>query len=842
MKFLRSKRGAATALVVLLAALFWIRPGAEWLRARIVSSIGLALGRSVETSRVSLRLLPQPGFELENFVVHDDPAFSAEPILRAQEVSAALRLTSLLRGRLEIARLDLNEPSLNLVRDREGRWNIEGLLERAARTPVAPTGKAKTESRPGFPYIAADGGRINLKFEQEKKAYALTDADFSFWQETENAWGTRLKARPVRTDFNLTDTGLLRMNGSWQRAASLRETPLQFSLVWDGGQLGQITKLISGNDKGWRGATRVSATLTGTPADLTVQASASVQDFRRYDILGGGSMALAAQCRAHYSSVDHTISNLACLAPVGAGAVRVTGNLAGLPGLGTYDLALLAQNVPLQSLAVLARHTKKDIPDDLLASGTLSANLKVRRQGDVAAADWEGDGETLGFQLGSKLNSTQLVLGRIPFAVSSTAAANLMTRGQRPRVSSPAPEIRLSVGPFELGLGRPLPATAQAWFSRSGYSLQVQGDAQLQRLFQVARTVGVPVPNLAADGATKVDLQIAGAWAGLAAPKAVGAVQLHLVRAEVRGLNAPLEIASANLRLSHEAITVQNLTAGLGESTWHGSLVLPRPCTPGACPIRFDLRADEISTDELSQLLSPRPRQRPWYRFLSPSPVPGTTYLATLQASGKLTASRVQIDKLVASKVSASVDLEAGKLRLTDLRGDVLGGKHVGEWKADFTARPPEYSGSGTLERVALAQLAEAMHDAWITGAGKAKYRAAASGLTRSELLASASGTLQVEARDGAFPHIVLGEIPGHLRIHRLAARLMLRDSKLEVQEGKLETPGGIYQLSGTATLGRALDLKLARGVTHGFNISGTLTQPRVVQATFPETQAALKP
>ena len=98
-----------------------------------------------------------------------------------------------LRGRLEIARLSLTEPSLNLVRNSEGRWNLEKLVERAASTPVAPTAKARSEVRPGFPYIEADHGRINFKFGQEKKPYTLTEANFALWQDSENAWGIRLK-------------------------------------------------------------------------------------------------------------------------------------------------------------------------------------------------------------------------------------------------------------------------------------------------------------------------------------------------------------------------------------------------------------------------------------------------------------------------------------------------------------------------------------------------------------------------------------------------------------------------------------------------------------------------
>ena len=202
MSFWRSKRGVVTLGLVLLLALFLIRPGANRLRARIVNSISLALGRQVEVAAVNFRLLPQPGFDLENFVIHDDPAFGAEPMLHAQEVTASLRITSLLRGRLEIARLNLTEPSLNLVRNAEGHWNLENLVERAAKIPVAPTSKAKTEKRPGFPYIEADRGRINFKVGPEKKPYALIDADFALWQDSENAWGMRLQAQPVRTDFN----------------------------------------------------------------------------------------------------------------------------------------------------------------------------------------------------------------------------------------------------------------------------------------------------------------------------------------------------------------------------------------------------------------------------------------------------------------------------------------------------------------------------------------------------------------------------------------------------------------------------------------------------------------
>ena len=275
MKLSLSKRRAVTAAVVILLGLFLVRPGVSHFKTGIANSISQAVARPVEIGSVHLRFLPRPGFDLENLVIYEDPAFGAEPMLRAPEVTAVVRLTSLLRGRLDIARLELTEPSLNLVRRSDGRWNWEALLERTERTPLAPTAKSKAETRPGFPYIEASSGRINFKSGQEKKPYALLNADFALWQESENTWGVRLKAEPLRTDMSLSDTGLLRMSGTWQRAGSLRETPLQFSLEWDRAQLGQVTKLISGNDKGWRGGVRLEATLKGTPAALQATADAS---------------------------------------------------------------------------------------------------------------------------------------------------------------------------------------------------------------------------------------------------------------------------------------------------------------------------------------------------------------------------------------------------------------------------------------------------------------------------------------------------------------------------------------------------------------------------------------
>ncbi|HEY1273208.1 MAG TPA: AsmA family protein, partial [Terriglobales bacterium] len=465
MKLPRHKRRWLFLLALVLLVLYIVRPGANGLRRRISRSIELASGRRVEIGWVKARILPQPGFDLENFVVYDDAQYGSEPMLRAPEVTATLRLRSLLRGRFEIGRLSLKEPSFNLVRGENGHWNLEELLDRAAHIPAAPTGNVKPETRPVFPYIEADDGRINFKIGQEKKAYSLTDADFALWLESDNQWGMRLAAQPVRTDSSLSDTGVLRVSGTWQRSATLRETPLQFTVSWDRAQLGQATKLIYGNDKGWRGGLSLSSAISGTPADLKIIAEATMQDFRRYNIVSSQPLRLHAACEAHYSSIDHALSDVLCRAPVGRGVVTLAGRIDSPTGARNLKLDLEAQNVPLQSLLGFARHAQSDMPEDLIAYGTLDAKLSTRTLvAGQPGVGWLGSGETTDARIQSEVTRVELSLGRVPFVVASDA--NPVEPKKKGRLEPWVTRPRLEIRPFTVALGKSSTAMVHGWIGR----------------------------------------------------------------------------------------------------------------------------------------------------------------------------------------------------------------------------------------------------------------------------------------------------------------------------------------------------------------------------------------
>jgi len=863
------------AIAALLLILFLFRPGVYKLRIRIAGSIGSALGRRVVIDNVSLHFLPRPGFDLEGLVIYDDPAFSAEPMIRAQEVSAAIRFRSLLRGRLEIATLSANEPSVNLVRNNEGRWNLASLLERNAQIPAAPTGKSASERRPAFPYLEASNARVNFKLGQTKKSYALMNADVALWQDSENSWAARIKAEPVRTDFNLTDTGLVQINATWQRAQSLRLTPMQLTVEWRNGQLGQITQLLSGKDRGWRGGVNFTANLSGTPEALRIESQTEIEDFHRYDIVGSESLRLAASCSGKYSASTSSLDDLLCESPVGGGMLRLKGGLALATQVPAYDLTLSAEKVPVTSVVRLLRQAKKQVRGDLTASGLLNAEFRATRNGPPVFEDaryrllpqWSGTGSAINVRVSSNAGNSgkdEVVLGAIPLALvgangRETSPAAKPGHPQTQEKDQEPAEPHLRIGPATLAMNGSAPLNAGGWISTSGYRFFLRGDMGLKDLFRLEDILALPVARPAAEGEAKLDVSVSGLWQGFAAPTALGSAQLRNVRAEMRGLNTPLEIGSATMFLTPDAVVMQKISARAGSTHWSGGATAPRHCAaPGAasgvatnCVFQFDLTADQLSTGDLAEWFTPHPAKRPWYRVLNSSEVQGPSPLLKIQARGNLHVGRFELKKVVAAQVVTQVEVDRGKITLTALSAQLLQGTHQGNWIIDLSNRDASvhdvssqetssqtlrYRGAGTLQDISLAQVAaffsdtmsNATDDAWIAGTADGKFEVEGSGDSFRDLLARSDGQLQFVMRNGSLQRIEIPGSPVPLPVHRFAGELRLKKGAWELAAGRLESRDGIYQVSGTASPSTGLDFRLTRGDEQSWTLTGTLVKPHV--------------
>ncbi|MBV9572746.1 MAG: hypothetical protein JOY93_01740 [Acidobacteriales bacterium] len=144
------------------------------------------------------------------------------------------------------------------------------------------------------------------------------------------------------------------------------------------------------------------------------------------------------------------------------------------------------------------------------------------------------------------------------------------------------------------------------------------------------------------------------------------------------------------------------------------------------------------------------------------------------------------------------------------------------------------------LRSISLEQLPASADAGWILGTATAIFRVPGAGPNETD--ASSSASLVVDVRDGLLPHLTLPSTLGPLHIRHFTGRLVFHDSKFEIQDGKLQAPGMLYQVRGYVWPGHMLNVNLEPAVGRRFTIRGTLTQPKILSDPNVETEAQLKP
>ncbi len=285
---------------------------------RVASSISGSIGRPVRFDNISLRMLPFPGFTIENFVVYEDPSFGAEPAMRANRVDARIRLLSLWRRRVEVSHITLESPTVNLVRNAAGYWNMQGVVTQAAQVQSAPTAQAKAGDAPRFPYIEGSDARVNVKLDETKLPYAVVDTEFALWLPNEREWHLRMAGRPLRSDTDASDVGHLSMEATLSRhGANTAQSPFTMEAEWKPTPLGEASKLVVGKDTGWRGMASAEATVNGTPGNMHVAMDTHVHDLRRAEFVPAESMQMDVHCEGNVLRMGRELMGVHCTMPTG---------------------------------------------------------------------------------------------------------------------------------------------------------------------------------------------------------------------------------------------------------------------------------------------------------------------------------------------------------------------------------------------------------------------------------------------------------------------------------------------------------------------------------------------
>ena len=511
---------AVVALALVSLAVLPPLINANRFQRRIAASISGSLGRPVHLDRVTFNMLPLPGFTLENLVVSEDPAFGSEPVIRANSVRARLRISSLWRKRVEFSTISFTEPSVNLVRAADGKWNLESILLQASRIEAAPTVQAKPGSAPRFPYIEATGARLNLKQGAEKLPLSLTEAEFALWLSNPQEWHVRLQARPTRTDTSVSDAGVVRLEGTLGRAALLGDVPLNLQGEWRNAQLGDLSRMLLGRDAGLRGEMTLTATARGTVGKSAVQGRLRLDDARRADFVPERTLSVDMECLGTATSAFHAFANVRCSwPPVGSGVQTVA--LAGsLPDIRRPEMGTVSVGTPGISGGTLLdwlRIASARVPPDVTAAGTMTGSVSYH-PGSVSP--WEGEVLVADAGLKSaKAGAGSLVSGDVRLRSVEQVAVEPHSKKKRPVAAVSGSAFVLS--PVSLALGGKEPAVLDGRADASGYTLHLSGMVTAQRLLALGAAVpqlgdglAEVVPVNRAAGPFRVDLVAGRVWGG----------------------------------------------------------------------------------------------------------------------------------------------------------------------------------------------------------------------------------------------------------------------------------------------------------------------------------------
>jgi hypothetical protein len=832
----------------------------------IAGTISRSLGRPVHLSGVQLRLLPMPGIEINDFEVEEDPDFGAEPVLHASSVVATLRLSSLWRGRLEVSRISLDEASLNLVRNAQGRWNIGSVLGQASRISNAPTAQRRPGSSPRFPYIEATNARINFKDGLEKKPFSLMNAEFAMWLDSPNQWRVRLKAQPVRTDLDLdlSDTGQLTVNGSLRRDSDLNAMPVNLYAEWRGAQLGQVSRLLMGSDTGWRGDLDLTAALTGDISNLHVKSRVRIGNAHRQEFEPSVSEDIDARCEGDYLRTTRDVHNLTCFWPVGDGHLLLTGNLQGAEKPGTA-LKLEINHAPA-SLAVNLIGLMRQHADNASMTGTVNGDFEYTRT-PVEALTGQAvvDGATL--QFAGLDNPLRLPPLRF-VAASSHPAPTPGARGKAGirniaavrlrRPQPPAPlAIQLQNVPVAMGAETPLGVNAD--FTRSGFTVHLTGQAALDHLLPLSRDFGfmqsslAPISSAARQGSAatqssvNLDLSVQAPWLVPVsdqdhpelATATLGSVQIKNVSLRTGFLPEPLEIASATVSLQPGAVSWNNASAVFHGIPIHGSVSYQPGCpasvsasatgsTPAPCPVQFALDTNALDAGALQlALLGAGNRGELLDAIIARI---GGQHHVWPVLNGSVRIASLQLGVLPLHNVLASVSIADNRLRITSLDASTLGGVLHAFGSFDGGASKPAWKLNVQLSHAPASDVSALFHERWgAAGTMNADAEFTAQGFTRDALATSATGNFHFEWQNGALPVTVSGlPLP---RFERCTGDGTIASGRLTFVHGRILRAGEAASLLGTVSFARDIDLHAAASAGT-YRLTGTLAHPAAESAS----------
>jgi uncharacterized protein involved in outer membrane biogenesis len=166
MRKIKIVAGVAIALIVVVLAALWLLLDVNRYRPQIQTKVEEQLQRKVTLGNMKLGFFPVR-FTVQDVTIAEDPSFTSSfPFTQAKQLDIRVSLMPLLSGNVQINSIDLQEPSVELIRNGKGVWNFASLAKGTAPGAPNPAPDTAPASKPssGFSLgrLSIRGGKIAM--------------------------------------------------------------------------------------------------------------------------------------------------------------------------------------------------------------------------------------------------------------------------------------------------------------------------------------------------------------------------------------------------------------------------------------------------------------------------------------------------------------------------------------------------------------------------------------------------------------------------------------------------------------------------------------------------------
>ncbi len=356
----------ALAVAGLLVSLGLVAPfvSAYAWSGHIRSALENSLGREVTFSDAHFTLFSGPGFTLTRVSIAEDPRFGLEAFAYVPTLQARLRLDELLRGHVVISSLSLQDPSLNIVRSADGRWNVVELVARLTAPGRLPIDL--------FPAFSVSNGRLDFKQGSRKTTLYVADSDLSLYPEHSGKLYIQFSGSPARTDRSASGFGHLRGTVNWYlKPPAANGNQIEADLTLDPSNISELSTLVNGHDAGVHGTVSSHARIEGPLANLRVAGNFRLGDVHRWDLMPSAGEDWRVAYRGAVDLRKHTVALETV--PLHAGEVTpLTVKLRAndMTSQATWSVLASLNNVPAPDLLPFGKRMGLPVPDGLHLEGT----------------------------------------------------------------------------------------------------------------------------------------------------------------------------------------------------------------------------------------------------------------------------------------------------------------------------------------------------------------------------------------------------------------------------------------------------------------------------------------